>query len=189
MLQAIIMRFAISTLLSSVLILFSSTSNSRYLKNAAASVHDVVLPVRLNTKLLEKILFERKSTQFNLGKTRKGRDVEAYYFPGTSDKKALIIGGMHGSELSSIEVAKELLEQLNNGDSIYYNVIIIPSLFPDNAETARQYPQMIGDVRNVGRYSFAGAIDPNRQMPSPGSAFDENASLDHAGRKIETENA
>ena len=95
---------------------------------------------------------------------------------------------MHGSELSSIEVAKELLQQLKKGDSIFYNVIIIPSLFPDNAETAKQNFSKIGDVENIGRYSYPGAVDPNRQMPTPGQAFDEENALDHAGRKIENEN-
>ena len=74
-------------------------------------------------------------------------------------------------------------------NTIYYNVIIIPSLFPDNAETAKQSPLQIGDVQNIGRYSYPGAVDPNRQMPTPGQAFDEDHELDHAGRKIENENA
>ena len=61
-------------------------------------------------------------------------------------------------------------------------------MFPDNAETAKQFPSQIGDVKNIGRYSYPGAVDPNRQMPTPGNAFDEDHELDHAGRKIENEN-
>jgi hypothetical protein len=99
----------------------------------------------------------------------------------------LIIGGMHGSELSSIEIAKELLNQLQHGDSIFYSVIVIPSLFPDNAEIAKRRPSKIGDVENIGRYSYPGAVDPNRQMPAPGHAFDEDNCMDHAGRKMENE--
>lgn len=143
----------------------------------------------LNTEELKKILINRKATQFILGKSQKGRNVEAWFYPGRSNKRALIIGGMHGSELSSIEVAKELQRQLIAIDSSFYNVIIIPSLFPDNAEAAKQNPLMIGGVENIGRYSYRGAIDPNRQMPTPGLAFDEETGIDHAGRKIEIENA
>ena len=44
--------------------------------------------------------------------TKKGRQLEAYYFRGLSDKKALVVGGMHGSELSSVAVARKLVEQL-----------------------------------------------------------------------------
>ena len=78
---------------------------------------------------------------------------------------------------------------LKQSGDIYYNVIIIASLFPDNAETAKQFPLQIGDADNIGRYSFAGAVDPNRQMPTPGQAFDEEHEVDHAGRKIENENS
>jgi hypothetical protein len=178
MLQAAITRCIPSALLSIAFILLTSTSIYR------------PTPFRLlNSKELEKILVERKKTNFLLGRTKLGREVEAYFFPGTSDKRALIIGGVHGSELSSIEVATELLRQLSNDDSLFYNVIIIPSLLPDNAETAKQFPQLIGDVQNIGRYSYPGAVDPNRQMPTPGQPFDETEALDHAGRKVEMENA
>jgi len=138
---------------------------------------------------LNRVLSEKKAGSFVLGKTQLGRNVEAYFFPGTSEKRALIIGGMHGSELSSIEVASELVRMLKQTGTIYYNVIIIPSLFPDNAETAKQFPLLIGDADNIGRYSFTGAVDPNRQMPTPGYAFDQEDELDHAGRKIENENS
>lgn len=141
----------------------------------------------INSAELNRILTERKASRFVLGRSKKGREVEAYYFPGASNLRALVIGGMHGSELSSIEVARELLKRLQ-GDSVFYEVIVIPTLFPDNAELARQFRASIGDVKNIGRYSYPGAIDPNRQMPIPGKAFCETPGLDHAGRPIEMEN-
>lgn len=146
-------------------------------------------PSLLFKEELNRFISEKKAGSFVLGKTQFGRNVEAYFFPGTSEKRALIIGGMHGSELTSIEVASELVRILKQPNKIYYNVIIIPTLFPDNAETAKQFPLQIGDADNIGRYSFAGAVDPNRQMPTPGQAFDEEHELDHAGRKIENENS
>jgi len=182
-----------SILLFIIFNLLSSASSSGSTK---AVTHTGLLSTAKNntssllySEELNKILTERKATLFALGRSQQGRNVEAYFFPGTSHKSALIIGGMHGSELSSIEVAKQLLKLLTPGDSIFYNVIIIPSLFPDNAEAAKQMPLRIGGVENIGRYSFPGAVDPNRQMPAPGRAFDEEESLDQAGRKIETENA
>ena len=138
---------------------------------------------------LNRFLVEKKAGSFVLGRTLQGRNIEAYYFPGTSEKRALVIGGMHGSELSSIEVAGELLQMMKHAKASHYNVIIIPSLFPDNAATARQFPFQIGDEKNIGRYSFPGAADPNRQMPTPGHAFDDEHELDHAGRHIENENS
>lgn len=187
MLQAIIMRCITSVLLLIVFTLLSSTSNSR-IATSTVTLNDSITN-DLNLEELDKILLNRKTAQFVLGRSGQGRNIEAFFFPGTSNKRALVIGGMHGSELSSIAVAKELLSQLAEGDSRFYNVIIIPSLFPDNAEAARQNFFQIGGVQNIGRYSYPGAVDPNRQMPTPGYAFDEADGLDHAGRKIENENA
>jgi hypothetical protein len=127
----------------------------------------------------------KKSTKAVLGYTKAGRAVEAYYFPGTSDKKAFVIGGMHGSELSSIEMAKQLIEVLSVGEMPYYNVIIIPSLFPDNASRAIQVAKQ---KDNIGRYTTEESVDPNRQMPQPGKSFNQELPFDIYGRIIEREN-
>ena len=137
---------------------------------------------------LKKILEERKTTRFLLGRSKQMQTIEAWFFPGTSDKNALVIGGVHGTELSSTEVAKTLIQKLLLGGENYYNVIVIPCLFPDNAATAKENANAIGSTANVGRYSFSTAADPNRQMPSPGQPFDEESGKDHMGREIEKEN-
>ena len=188
MLQAALMRCMTSVLLFIAFTLLSSTSNSRLVKGINPSPRPVSSSRDgIYSQILERILMDSKSSQFVLGRSNKGREVQAFYFPGKTERRALIIGGMHGSELSSIEVAFELLKQLKNGDSTYYSVIVIPSLFPDNAATAKQYPARIGDPDNIGRYSYAGAVDPNRQMPTPGHSFDEDHCIDHVGRKMENE--
>jgi hypothetical protein len=172
------MRCKSSILLFIALTLLSSAGSSVAIKSAGADKRITEIGNSASIfyrEELNKILTERKATNFILGRSQQGREIEAFYFPGISNRRALIIGGVHGSELSAIEVAKQLLQSLQTGDSIFYNAIIIPSLFPDNAE-------------NIGRYSFTGAVDPNRQMPTPGQAFDEEDALDHAGRKIEHEN-
>jgi hypothetical protein len=122
------------------------------------------------------------------GFSRNGRPIKAYYFPGASNKRALIIGGVHGSELSAIEVAKTLVEQLGRSEAIYYSVIVIPCLFPDNANHAASKPSEIGAVSNIGRYSQEASADPNRQMPALGKGFDKSRPFDFAGRPIEPEN-
>ncbi len=124
----------------------------------------------------------------HLGKTAQGKDINAYYFKGVSSLNALVMAGIHGSELSSIEVAEQLIDSLSVGPLPFYNVIIIPNLFPDNAATALDRPAEMGSHLNIGRYSWTGATDPNRQMPSPGRPFDPSAPLDHIGREIENEN-
>ncbi len=128
-----------------------------------------------------------------LGTTKQGRNIEAYYFPGSSDKRAIVIGGMHGSELSSIEIARVLISELQSrsqsgGKRPYYNVIIIPTLFPDNAEKAKENPEQIGSTTNLGRYSSSNSVDPNRQMPSLGKSFNTKNPVDDLGRAIEQEN-
>lgn len=179
------MRWILSTILL-ITITALATGEPAYI-TARNPVNDFMKWRLLNEKL-QRVLLERKAVQFELGRSKEGRAVEAWFFPGRSNKNALVIGGVHGSELSSIEVAYTLVDQLAKGDSIYYNVIIVPSLFPDNAAIARSRKKEIGSPRNIGRYSFTGAPDPNRQMPSPGSALDETGKSDHAGRKLEDEN-
>lgn len=119
--------------------------------------------------------------------TKKKKPVELYFFPGLSKKKALVIGGVHGSELSSIEVANTLIKKLSTGEKPFYNVVIIPSLFPDNAMAA------VNDdddriLRNTGRYSSDWGVDPNRQMPFMGAPFMTDKPFDVLNRKIEPEN-
>jgi len=123
-----------------------------------------------------------------LGTTSQGRNIEAYYFPGTSDKRAIVIGGMHGSELSSIEIARVLIAELKKGRRPYYSVIVVPSLFPDNAVKATENPELIGGNSNLGRYTSSNSVDPNRQMPSLGKSFDREMPVDDLGRPIEQEN-
>ncbi|HEV8503881.1 MAG TPA: hypothetical protein VGQ53_00725 [Chitinophagaceae bacterium] len=144
--------------------------------------------LNFSDELLRKLLQQRKAARFLLGQSRKKQNIEAWYFPGSSDKNALVIGGVHGTELSGIEVAKTLIEKLAGGIQSHYHVIIIPCLFADNASVARNNPIEIGSVANIGRYSFSTAADPNRQMPSPGEPFDESETIDHLGREIEKEN-
>ncbi|MBL7742095.1 MAG: hypothetical protein JNN00_01350 [Chitinophagaceae bacterium] len=139
-------------------------------------------------KELDMVVRENRNTEFVLGESKYGQKINAYYIPGTSHQKALVIAGVHGSELSAIDVACRLTNELLQGQQPYYSVIIVPALFPENAVKAISEPEQIGSTMNVGRYSYPDAVDPNRQMPSPGKAFDENNCTDHVGRKIEQEN-
>ena len=92
-----------------------------------------------------------RHTAFNgaLGMSSEGRLIEAYYFPGVFDNRAMVIGGVHGSELSSISVARSLIQLLSNGHLLYYDVTAIPSLFPDNAALAASHPLQVGSLRNI----------------------------------------
>lgn len=126
--------------------------------------------------------------RITLGVTLERRSIEGWYFPGTGTERALVIAGVHGSELSATEVAGALITQLRESQKPYYSVIVIPLLFPDNAARALEVPAELGSVKNIGRYTHETATDPNRQMPTPGRAFEPLAGLDHLGRSIEWEN-
>ncbi|HEY0679541.1 MAG TPA: hypothetical protein VGD17_14755 [Chitinophagaceae bacterium] len=136
---------------------------------------------------IETIVGINKAARGFVGFSRHGRIIDAWYFPGKSNLNAIVIGGMHGSELSSIEVAKQLILQLQEHQP-YYNVIVIPSLFPDNAEVAKTDSADADNLSNTGRYTHRHAADPNRQMPPLGKAFRKELPFDHMGRVIELEN-
>lgn len=121
--------------------------------------------------------------------------VEAYYFPGQIADRALIIGGMHGSELSAVAVAEELLANLRagRGPRPYFTLIVVPRLFDANIEraakaAARDRSTLSGS--NIGRYTVQSppSTDPNRQFPQAGQAFDPNNPVDARSRAIELPN-
>lgn len=135
------------------------------------------------------IVCKGRSWESVAGITAQGRIIKMHFFPGSTDKRALVIGGVHGTELSSVKLAEELMNQLTNASDISeYSLLVIPELFPDNAATARLDAVTIGSVHNIGRYSSVTSADPNRQMPALGKAFNEKNPVDALGRLIENEN-
>ena len=162
-------------------------------------VSDTTLPVGYNKSIrnfqfraalisITALTENRRPAKAILGFTQNARPVEVYYFPGSSTKKALVIGGVHGSELSAIEVAKKLVDDLSNGTVPYYSVVVVPCLFPDNAAAAARQTDEIGSPKNIGRYTQAHMPDPNRQMPALGKAFNGQKPVDFISREIEKEN-
>jgi hypothetical protein len=95
---------------------------------------------------------------------------------------------VHGSELSGIEVAKQLVKELMHDSVHEFSTLVIPCLFVDNALMAMDVPAQIGSMKNLGRYTSIGTVDPNRQMPSPGKAYDPATGFDHLHRSVEKEN-
>jgi hypothetical protein len=67
------------------------------------------------------------------------RPVEALFFRGTTDKRALVIAGVHGTEQQGIQVARMLIQDLSAKKPVY-TVIVVPTLFPDTASVrAREF--------------------------------------------------
>ncbi len=99
--------------------------------------------------------------------------IHAFYFPGTGSRRAMIIGGVHGSEQAGVEVVNRLLDQMRapGAPQPVFSVIIVPSLFPENVA--------------AGRRKTPGQPDPNREMPAVGAT---PGTTDSQGRAIEPEN-
>ena len=150
-------------------------------------------PVIFNEKGLSNFpvndfMLKRVVSKGHLGLSKKARPVDAYYFPGSSEKKALVIAGVHGSELSAIEMARNLVSILEKTPGVHYHVVVIPSLFPDNEVAALKPTEAGKNIYNYGRYTTKNSVDPNRQMPALGKPFSSEYPVDYHGRPIEEEN-
>src|SRR5712672_1214333 len=98
---------------------------------------------------------------------------------GISDDIALIIAGVHGSELSGIEVANWVRVKLQQSSvPPLYTTIVVPEVFPKLAQDARnerirnRFADELEDS-NTGRDAYVGkkAIGTNRQFPRPEEPF------------------
>jgi hypothetical protein len=78
-----------------------------------------------------------------IGFTKALRPIRPYYFPGRSGARALVIGGVHGSELASIEVAKQVVRQLAAGDTPFYSVLVIHRFSPTMLRTRWRKAQQV----------------------------------------------
>jgi predicted deacylase len=60
------------------------------------------------------------------------RPIQATFIRGSTDRRALVIAGVHGSERQGMEVADRLIKDLGS-QTPGFTTIIVPSLFPDSA--------------------------------------------------------
>jgi len=123
-----------------------------------------------------------------------GRPVEVHVFPGRSRQRALVIGGVHGTEFVGVDVTRLLVAELRAESARkqrpFFTTIVVPALFPDNLPASHG-----GHGR--ARRATRGYADPNRQFPAVGSGFEAgldfgrssaSAPRDSRGRQIETAN-
>jgi hypothetical protein len=125
------------------------------------------------------------------GLVSKPRPIQAFFFPGKTNERALVIGGVHGSELAGIEVAnlvvKDLEARVKKGDPPYFTVVVVPELFPESAALARSKPSTKTKDSNVGREieTKEGEIHPARDFPAPGQS---RTAAEAGGQKFLAEN-
>jgi hypothetical protein len=103
------------------------------------------------------------------------RPVVAYYFPGATPRRALIVGGVHGNEVQGarvVESLRTLLESRSHaGNPPHFTTILVPVL---NARThdpslrragQRYIPRNPTDRPSAA--TEATGIEPNRTFPAP----------------------
>lgn len=108
--------------------------------------------------------------------SRKSRSITARYVPGRTGRRALVIAGVHGTEVQGVEVAEQLIADLSApGNQAEMSAIIVPDLFPDDAAyRSREGP----------------GAHPNRNFPDPakGLAGAGIPPKDALGKDIRPEN-
>jgi len=112
------------------------------------------------------------------GPTGKGstaqRSITVRYVAGRTADRALVIAGVHGSEVQGVEVAEQLLKDLANAQNQpEMSAVIVPNLFPDDAAYR--------DREGPGAH-------PNRNFPDSSRDLAASGGKDALGKTIRPEN-
>jgi hypothetical protein len=142
----------------------------------------------------------------------EARPVKAFFFRGSTDRRALVIAGVHGSERQGMEVVELLLADLRKAPQPpVFSVIVVPTMFPDSRargdELAKAGKTNLGlqPARESGvlgkkrkKDKVAKEIATNRNFPVPsqdlaaasaaGKAAGEATAIDELGNVILPEN-
>ena len=136
-------------------------------------------PNTLKTILLKNNVWGEK---IFVGYSRLKKPVYAYYYNRGGTDKAMIIGGVHGSEFYGVDVVNAIKDSLTkiNPKTFKWKIIILPELFPDNVEYGRANIVKENYGRKTCELCFGQkeedkcenhCVDPNRQMPYVDSLF------------------
>lgn len=109
---------------------------------------------------------------FTIGQSVNGRDIVAYTF-GHGSKHVMIVGGIHGNEIGTMQTAYSLINWFMTQPQWHQHLTmhIIPCLNPDGYAQALQHPDpWHGGM--VGRLN-ANGVDLNRNFPT--KDFQSNA--------------
>jgi hypothetical protein len=109
------------------------------------------------------------------------RPVRAILFPGRTDRRALIISGVHGDEAAGIEVVERLRSLLRRRAAAhgppFFTTMLVPVVIPRTSATGQRYvPGGIGliedDVGNKKKSKVVRQdIEPNLNLPLPGENY------------------
>ena len=103
------------------------------------------------------------------------RSIAVRYVAGRTPRRALVIAGVHGSEVQGIEVAEQLINDLSSAQNQpELSAVIVPDLFPDDAAYR--------DREGPGAH-------PNRNFPELSQDLAASGGKDALGKAIRPENA
>jgi hypothetical protein len=128
-----------------------------------------------------------------LDTTDQRHPITAYYFPGQTDERALIIAGVHGTERQGMEVAEMLMQDLGNSRvPPHFTVIVVPSLFPDS-QAHGGFGRRESGVRAQDSQGHNEEVPTNRNFPANGQSLAQSTDAqgvarDADGRPILREN-
>lgn len=140
-----------------------------------------------NPNSFENILLENAwGKKIFIGYSAKGNPVYGYYYNKGGTDKAMILGGVHGSEFYGSYLADSLKASLDKMKVKNYKwkVLIIPRLFVDNIIEGEKCLFEI----NCFRRTCDKCPDPNRQMTKAGLEYKIGDTLSFLNEKIEIEN-
>jgi hypothetical protein len=152
--------------------------------------HDADIDSKIATLLagrVDDLWVAQRIRQGQIGTTAGARPVEAHFMQGTTNRRALVIAGVHGSERQGIEVAGMLLADLAANQPMF-TAIVVPTLFPDNAVTGsregltptnRNFPPANEDLATATAAGGGTAVDAsaNRRGARTRAILPENIML------------
>jgi hypothetical protein len=108
--------------------------------------------------------------------TKPPPPVEAFFFPGVTTRRALIIGGVHGSEPQGARVVEGLRQELETmaaaGKKPHFTVILVPVLIKRTHDPKLEKPKS----------RYVGKVEPNRTFPRPGEDYSDVRARVKAGK-------
>ena len=102
--------------------------------------------------------------------------VKAHFFPGKTDRRAMILGGVHNkTEPQGARVVEKLRTLLTtrmaSGQSPFFTTVLVPSLFAPGRYSDRWVKGGMG-INKEGNLETNRAVEPNRNFPLPGEGLD-----------------
>ncbi len=139
---------------------------------------DASLASKLSSRL-DDLWIAQRVFKGEVGQTARKTAIEVHYFPGTTARHALVIGGVHGTERQGIQVARLLQNDLASSPAAF-SVVLVPVLFPDNAAKGK-----LGERETIidGK-----TTETNRNFPKPDKDLAASKGKDAKGGDILPEN-